>query len=168
MHKVLRRPDLLDIATYYGRSPSSGVWVLVYGDKFVGFVAVDASVDSRSDETVTDAAQEDRRYLQRIAKPGTSSVATIRHFYVMEEYRATGVQNDLLEIAVRNAFENDRAVKSIRAVESALEDWATRAYQDLGFVIDKKIGKVGVLGWDLRSRILTKEKWENSNVKKQT
>ena len=49
---MLRRPDLADIGKYYSlRSPASGFFILEYGDKFVGFIAVDASIDSTSEET---------------------------------------------------------------------------------------------------------------------
>lgn len=159
---------MFNLSSYYTRSPSSGIWLLVYGEKFVGFIAIDASADSRDDETVTEAAKEDKKYLQRIARPGTSAVATIRHFYVMDEYRSTAIQNDLLEFAVRNTFEKERTVKSIRAIESTLDGWAIQAYQEQGFIVDKKIGKIGVLGWDVRSRVLTREKWEKSKGKKET
>lgn len=157
---------MFNIAAYYARSPSSGIWVLRYGQNFVGFVAIDASLDALSEEPVTEAAKDDRKYLQNLARKGTSHSAVIRHFYVMEEYRPSDVQDDLLEYAIKHAFGSDRAVKSIRVNEDTVEKWLPMAYQKQGFAIDKKTANLGTLGWAERSRLLTRSKWEESKGKK--
>lgn len=163
---VLRRPDMYQIEPYYTRSPASGVWILEYGQKFVGLICVDASMDSLSEETLNDANKDDKKYLQNKWRKGTSSTANIRHFYTMYEYRKTEVQDDLLEYAVKHAFEADSTVKSIVATENTLDRWATRAYQKHGFAIEKSIGKMGILGWELRTRVLTRKRWEELQKKK--
>lgn len=122
-------------------------------------------MDSLSEETLNDADKDDKKYLQNKWRKGTSATASIRHFYAMEEYRGTDVQDDLLEYAVRHAFEADKTVKTIRATENTLDSWATRAYQRQGFLIDKTVGKLGLLGWAIRSRVLTRKQWEGSQKK---
>ncbi|KAI0704844.1 hypothetical protein BC835DRAFT_1261925 [Cytidiella melzeri] len=163
---VLRRADMYQIEPYYTRSPASGVWILEYGEKFVALIAIDASVDSLSEETLNDANKDDKKYLQNKWRKGTSSTASIRHFYAMEEYRGTDIQEDLLEYAVKHVFEAEKTVKSIRATENELDSWATRAFQRQGFVIDKTVGKLGISGWKLRSRVLTRKRWEENEKKK--
>ncbi|KAI0348050.1 hypothetical protein BDW22DRAFT_1350191 [Trametopsis cervina] len=157
---VLRRADLYQIEPYYSRSPSSGVWILEFGPKFVGLVCVDASQDSLSEETLKDADKDDKKYLQNKWRKGTSNTAVIRHYYVMEQYRETGITDDLLEYVIKQTFNNDKTVKSIRATESRLEKWTTKALQQQGFTIEKTVGKLGLLGWELRSRVLTRKVWE--------
>ena len=156
---------MYQVEPYYSRSPASGVWILEYGQKFVGLICVDASMDSLSEETLNDANKDDKKYLQNKWKKGTSHTANIRHFYVMEEYRPTDVQEDLLEYAVKHVFGADRTIKSIVATENTLDGWATRTYQKEGFAVEKTIGKVGALGWPLRRRVLTRKRWEEKQKK---
>lgn len=146
---------------YYSRSPASGLWLLEFGDKFVGLIAIDASLDSQSNETL-DSLQNDKKAQQRTTKKGTSSVATIRHFYVMEEYRSTYVQDDLLQHAVKQAFQSDKTVKMIRGVECTLDKWATKAYRKAGFIVEQVIAKLGILRWSVRTRVLKRSQWEES------
>ncbi|KAI0094651.1 hypothetical protein BDY19DRAFT_913875 [Irpex rosettiformis] len=162
---VLRRPDMYQVEPYYARSPASGVWILEYGEKFVGLICVDASMDSLSEETLNDANKDDRKYLQNKWEKGTSHTANIRHFYAMTEYRKTGVQEDLLEYAIKHVFETDKTVKTIVATENTLDDWTTRAYRKEGFGVDRVVGKMGILGWELRRRVLTRKQWEERQKK---
>ncbi|KAH9937645.1 uncharacterized protein B0H18DRAFT_971585 [Fomitopsis serialis] len=74
MQQVLHRPDLVNIAAWYARSPSSGVWILEFGDKF--------SLAKRGKKAEF--------------PKGTSYTAVVRHFYVDEAYRPAGAQHDLL------------------------------------------------------------------------
>lgn len=163
---MLRRPDMYQIEPYYTRSPASGVWILEYGEKFVGLICVDASMDSLSEETLNDANKDDNQYLQKKWKKGTSSTANIRHFFAMEQYRSTDIQEDLLEYAVKKVFEADKTVQSIYVTENTLDSWTSRAYQRQGFVVEKTVGKVGILGWELRTRVLTRKRWEDRQKRK--
>lgn len=78
----------------------------------------------------------------------------------MEQYRETGITDDLLEYVIKQTFNNDKTVKSIRATESRLEKWTTKALQQQGFTIEKTVGKLGLMRWELRSRVLTRKAWE--------
>ncbi|KIP11990.1 hypothetical protein PHLGIDRAFT_27606 [Phlebiopsis gigantea 11061_1 CR5-6] len=159
--KVLHQIDILDFHAYYARSPASGFWILEYGKKFVGLIAIDASLDSTSDKTVVSNGNPSQvaAVQKETSKRGTSEVATIRHFYVMEEYRSTLMQEDLLHFAVQQTFSMDRKVKKIKAADSTLEPWGGAAMTKEGFTTEKQLGKMGILGWAIRSRVLTREKW---------
>lgn len=142
---------------YFKRSPASGFWILEYGDKFVGFIAIDASADSTFEERITSGAKK----VKDTKITGTSSIATIRHFYVYDKYRPALAQDDLLRFAVEHAFTSDKKVMSIHAADNSLASWASAAYRRQGFIISKVIGKVGVLGWPVKSRELSRKRWEN-------
>lgn len=160
---MLRRQDILDIRSYYSRSPASGFWILEFGDKFVGFIAVDASLDATSEDTVISSATQGSKASRKevvSTKAGTSSIATIRHFYVKEEYRPALSQDDLLHHAIQHAFNSDKAVGEIRVTDLELASWASQAFRKQGFIIDKQVAKVGVLGWSIRERVLTRERWK--------
>jgi hypothetical protein len=160
--EILRRPDLLDLSEYYTRSPSSGLWILEFGEKFVGLLALDASLDSMSVKTFSSNgnASQTAALRKQLSKKGTSAVATIRHFYIMEEYRPALIQEDLLEYAVSQAFSKDPKVKAIKAVDSDFEKWKAAALTKEGFVVEKELKRVGLLRWKIRSRELTRERWE--------
>lgn len=81
----------------------------------------------------------------------------------MEEYRSALMQEDLLHFAVEQAFSTDRKVKKIKAVDSALQPWAGAALAKEGFATEKQLGKIGILSWAVRSRVLTREKWEQTS-----
>src|SRR5579863_1289233 len=100
--KVLRRIDLVNIQTHYARSPASGFWVLEHTNKTIALIAIDASLDAANDEMATNETGE---WLKaRLAKKGTSRVATIRHFYADEEYRNVNIEDDMLQFAVKSTF----------------------------------------------------------------
>ncbi|GJE86077.1 hypothetical protein PsYK624_021570 [Phanerochaete sordida] len=169
MTKVLHGPDMIDLAAYYSRSSASGLWLLEFGDKFVGLIAMDASLDATSDETFDTKATPAQidALKKRYNKKGTSQVASIRHFYVMEEYRAALVQEDLLHYAVTQAFTKDPKVKVIKGADSELERWKVRAYAKEGFTVENALKRIGLVGWKVRFRELTREKWEELQKKAQ-
>ncbi|OCH96458.1 hypothetical protein OBBRIDRAFT_787017 [Obba rivulosa] len=138
---ILRRPDLVDIPKYYSRSPASGFWFLEYADNPIGLIAIDASLDSMSDKAV----QPKQGYIQY--EKGTSSTATIRHFFVEEQYRKASIQQDLVEHAVDHAFAADKAVQKIRVHDTPLKDYITKVLKELGFRLEEKTERVGILRW---------------------
>jgi len=157
----LRRKDLVDIPSYYSRSPSSGFWILEYGDKFVGLIAVDASPDSTSDETITTSAPPTKFKDGKVKyTKGTSKTATIRHFYVDEQYRQAGMQEDLLTHAVNRAFDSSPIVQNIRAPDTPLRAYISKALQQQGFQLERKTEKIGILRWQNSVRILNRETWK--------
>ena len=125
---MLRRPDIADIPGYYfERSPSSGFWLLQFKDKFVGLIAVDASLDSTHDETVLTGIKSNQD-LKNLKKKGTAKVATIRHFYVHEAYRSTNVQDDLIQFALDRAFGGDKTVPEFRQFNDLHDPFPTDVY----------------------------------------
>ncbi|KAI0932261.1 hypothetical protein AcV7_000586 [Taiwanofungus camphoratus] len=164
---ILHRLDLVDISSYYSRSPSSGFWILEYGDKFIGLIALDASLDSLSNESVTSSVADSRRLTKdRLSKKGTSSTATIRHFYVDEPYRAAGMQNDLLIHAVKHAFEADKTVQNIRAVATPLKAYISTLLRQRGFQLGELTVKVGILKWQNSIRVLSRKTWQSSSTER--
>ncbi|GBE78278.1 hypothetical protein BKA93DRAFT_737280 [Sparassis latifolia] len=164
---MLRRPDLVDIEVYYARSPSSGFWLLEYGEKFVGLIAIDASLDAESEEVIgpTSPPQPKNVKTGKLELPkGTSPSATIRHFYVEEPYRVAGIQNDLLEHAITHAFNSDSTVQNIIAVDSPQNSYIGKALRNNGFQLDKKLGTYGVLRWQNSARILKRKSWQSSHT----
>ncbi|KAH7915808.1 hypothetical protein BJ138DRAFT_1122328 [Hygrophoropsis aurantiaca] len=143
---TLRRPDMVDIPIYYSRSPSSGFFILEYGDTFVGLIATDASEDSMSDKTVTTN--------NHAASKATLRVATIRHFYVEEPFRKIKIQNDLLQHAIRHTFEGGTTVDSISATSSPLIEYIRISLQENGFQYDKTARHVGIYGWKVTKMVL--------------
>lgn len=159
---LLRRPDVADIANYYRRSPSSGFFILEYAGNFVGLIAIDASKDSQSQDTLMDKGKPSSSLK---SKPkGTSSVATIRHFYIEEPYRKAGIQKDLLAHAIQHAFKADNAVKEIKVTTSSLILYAQKCIHDAGFVLEKPIGKFGVYGWKSDLLVLRRAHWEKQDA----
>jgi len=156
---ALLRPDIVNIRSYYQRSPASGFWILEYGEKFVGLIALDASVDSESDSLAS------KETIDKTKKKGTSSIATIRHFYVEEPYRVVGIQKDLLDYAVRHAFNSAPTIQAIKAADSPLLPYTRECLRSLGFQLQKHTSQVGILGWKLGERILEKGDWEKMIVK---
>ncbi|KAJ7706122.1 hypothetical protein B0H17DRAFT_1035808 [Mycena rosella] len=104
---VLRAPDMRDIQEYYSRSPASGFWIIDYDNRFVGLIAIDASIEDTSSNN---------------RKATTSETATIRHFYVQEPYPAAGIQDDLLSHAI------------IKAPDSPLVPYARKSLKEAGFL----------------------------------
>ncbi|KAI0778135.1 hypothetical protein BD413DRAFT_507004 [Trametes elegans] len=159
---VLRRPDLVDPPAYYSRSPSSGFWILEYGEKFVGMIALDASRDAVADDEVTPGSLKRDGAGQVKMSKGTAKVATIRHFYVEEHYRRAGMQDDLLEHALRHAFTSDTKLEGVRAQDSSLRGYISAALRKHGFELERKAEAVGALRWGTSIRTLTRSRWADS------
>lgn len=155
MNNALRRRDLLKIGDYYARSPSSGIFILEYGDKFVGFIAVDASPDSTSNEVVVSADSKEKPSFTK----GTSEVATVRHFFVEEPYRAPNMQTDILQFALKHVFGSSPKVTTIRAVESPLVPYIGKVLRQEGFKEERVLDTMGVLRWKRRVVGLTRDNW---------
>ncbi|EKM61012.1 uncharacterized protein PHACADRAFT_247306 [Phanerochaete carnosa HHB-10118-sp] len=165
--QVLHRQDMIDLQAYYSRSPSSGIWIFEYGSKFVGLLALDASLDAALDKTFSTngTPAQNNAIKKQFSKKGTSQVATIRHFYVMEEYRAALAQEDLLHFAVSQAFTEDHKVKVIKGIDSDLDRWKEAAFTKCGFIVEKGLRSIGLFGWKVRSRGLTRERWQEIQKK---
>ncbi|TFK41108.1 hypothetical protein BDQ12DRAFT_424841 [Crucibulum laeve] len=149
VQEVLRYPDMHNPSGYYSRSPASGFWILEYGGRFVGLISLDASPEVKP-ETSTDK----------------SPSALIRHFYVDEPYRGSGIQDDLLAFAVKHAFDRDTSLEVIRAPDSPLKLYARKSLVAAGFVLEDFTETVGILGWKLGTRILKRKDWERRQLSK--
>jgi Acetyltransferase (GNAT) family len=163
LQDALQKPDVLNILGYYSRSASSGFWILEYGERFVGLIALDASFDSTDDETINTKTVTKKKRISN--SKGTSPTATIRHFYIDEPFRTSGIQSDLLIHAVQHAFGSDPALRRIRAPDSPLVPYARGALRQAGFQLDQHTEKVGLLGWKLGMRILEKADWKKADDK---
>ncbi|EPQ60773.1 hypothetical protein GLOTRDRAFT_68702 [Gloeophyllum trabeum ATCC 11539] len=151
---TLRKPDIFDIASYYSRSPASGLWILEYGQSFVGLIAVDASPDSTSEITISaDTTCE--------FTSGTSAVATIRHFHVEEKYRKSGVQDDLLEHALRRTFESAEQVQKVRIVYCPLATYIGECLRKYGF---RTVEHTSVSGVSFEECALDRSAWEKKSI----
>lgn len=159
---VLRRPDLFKPDQYYTRSPSSGFYLLSISDKIIGLIALDASKSSTSDSSITpsSATPSATERKQMLESKGTATVATIRHFFVEEPYRPAKPEDDLLQFAVKNAFEADKTVESVRALGGRLRPTVEESLRRNGFVPGEKEGTLGFLKWETRWYTLTREAWE--------
>lgn len=126
--------------TYYGKSKASGFWILEYGSKFVGLIALDAN-----------NVRETRKGI-------------IRHFYVEEEYRKTDVQDDLLHHAIQHAFDNSPTLDIIEAVDAVtLVSYIHNSYQRAGFRLSKEHDTVGGVGrWKYFTTKLHRKDWKKS------
>jgi hypothetical protein len=141
------------ITTHYSRSPASGFWIIDYEDKFVGLIAIDASVE------------EDSSSKSKKSKATTSETATIRHFYVQEPYPTSGVQDDLLSHAVTHCFNLKSAiVQQINAPDSPLVPYVRKSLKEAGFILEKNTETVGVFGWKLGMRTLQRDAWERRRL----
>jgi hypothetical protein len=161
--KILRRIDLMNIQAYYARSPASGLWILELGDKIIGFIAVDASLDAKNDEQVTQQASEQLR--ASIRQTGTSRVATIRHFFAEEAYRRVNVEDDLLEFAVQSTFKGNGAVKSIRMLASPLRPAILDSLRRNKFAKGDREGAGGIQNWEFYWYTLERSQWEAGKKK---
>jgi hypothetical protein len=153
--ETLHRPDISDPRAYYGRSPSSGFWLLEYGVRFIGIIALDASLDSTSDAPIT-ATTTKRNVPVNMSSP----TARIRHFFVEEEYRSSNIQADLLSYAVGHAFRSDNTVQQIKASDSPLAPYARVTLQSSGFQLEEHTDRVGLFRWKLGVRMLQRAEWE--------
>ncbi|KAI0724501.1 hypothetical protein C8T65DRAFT_626693 [Cerioporus squamosus] len=155
---VLRRPDLADIPTYYSRSPSSGFWVVEYNGRVIGLIGLDASLDAESDAGVAANTIKDKDGKVALSR-GTSPIATIRHFYVDEQYRPANLADDLLDHALKHAFTSDVKLQVVRASESPLQRYISDALRKRGFRPERKTKRVGALRWQNSTSIVEKERW---------
>jgi hypothetical protein len=158
---ALRQPDIRDLKAYYARSPSSGFWILEYGVRFIGIIAVDASLDPTPD----DANPKTKKTSLPVRK--SSPTATIRHFFVEEEYRTSDIQTDLLSYAVHHAFKSDDTVRQIKASDSPLAPYARETLRSTGFQLEAHVDKVGIFRWKLGIRILERAEWEKRQANTQ-
>lgn len=161
--KVLRRIDLFNIQGHYALSPASGFWILELGDKLIGLIAVDASLDAANDELVTQQSQE--RLRANINKKGTSRVATIRHFFAEEAYRRVNIEDDLVKFAVESTFNADQAVKSIRMLASPLRPAILNSLRGNKFAKGDRVGTIGIMGWEVYWYTLERSQWEAGKEK---
>jgi len=155
---VLRRVDLLDIQKHYARSPASGFWILEFAGKIIGLIAIDASLDAANDEPVTKQPKE--RLRERLVQKGTSRVATIRHFFAEEAYRPVGIEQDMLQFAVKSTFNADKTVKSIRMLASPLRPAILNSLRTSRFTKGDRVRAIGVLGWEVCWYTLGRTQWE--------
>lgn len=145
---ILRQADMKNIKTYYTSVSASGFWMLEYNDTFVGLIAVDASPASSPSKPTK--------------KTGCSDTATIRHFFVEDQFRGSGIQSDLLVHAVRHAFTADPAIQFIKAADSPLVPYVRSCLRTGGFQLQKHTQKVGVYGWKLGERMLDRSHWDKA------
>lgn len=163
VENVLRRLDLLNLQAYYARSPASGLWLLEYGDKIIGLITVDASMDATNDATVT---KEPRDVLRAaLDQKGTSPVATIRHFFAEEAYRRVKIEDDLLQFAVESTFKAEKKVKSVRALGSTLRPAILDSLRRNKFSKGDRVESVGILSWDVCWYTLERSRWEAAKEK---
>lgn len=156
MNNALRRRDVLKIKDYYSRSPSSGIFILEYGDRFIGLIAVDASQDSTSNEVIVTAESKAKVSFSK----GTSDVATIRHFFVEEPYRAVNMQSDLLHFALGQVFQTNSRVKIVKAVESPLIPYVGKVLHQVGFKVEGDLDRTGALRWKRKVMVIDRQTWE--------
>ena len=159
IEKVLRRIDLIDIQAYYARTPASGLWLLEYGDKIIGMIAMDASPDATNDELVTQQTSGEglRETLER---NGTSRIATIRHFFAEEAYRRVKIEDDLLEFAVESTFTANQTVNTVRILASPLRPAILDSLRRNRFSKGDRVESIGMLSWEVCWYNLERSRWE--------
>jgi hypothetical protein len=155
---------MVDIRAYYARSPASGLWILEFGDKIIGFIAVDASLDAANDENIVKESQKEslRGALER---KGTSRVATIRHFFAEEAYRRVKIEDDLLQFAIESTFKGDKTVNSIRVLASPLRPAILDSLERNKFSRGDRVETVGILAWEICWYTLKRTEWNEPNGK---
>ncbi|VDB99678.1 unnamed protein product [Peniophora sp. CBMAI 1063] len=160
--RTLRNVDMVDIPAYYARSPSSGFFILQYGDKLIGLVGIDASTNAIIDKPVAkDAKFTVEESTQLLHGKGTSKVATIRHFFTEEAYRSTGIEEDLLRHATGCAFK-DKTVQTLRISVSPFKRTLLEELGKAGFVSGEPDGKLGPFGWQWQWYTLSRSRWETT------
>ncbi|KAF5377651.1 hypothetical protein D9615_005356 [Tricholomella constricta] len=156
---LLRGPDMRDIHEYYSRSPASGFYICEFGGLFVGMIALDATPEPLLD--TSSPASIDAK--QKSPFKEASSTAIIRHLFVDEVYRSTGIQNDLLSHALGVAFEANPVLHVVKASYSPLIPYVYRCLRDASFVLEENTHKVGIFGWQLGMMGLMRSDWEKKN-----
>lgn len=94
---------------------------------------------------------------KRANSPATE--ATIRHFYVDEPFRSTGIQDDLLTHAIRHAFEIS-SIKTIKTEGNPLVPYVQGALLSAKFVRGSKIKSLGLFKWPLYEMELDRTRWK--------
>lgn len=157
--ETLRQPDMTQIAEHYTLSPGSGFWILEYGNRFVGLIALDASpAQIEGDEGAKKAKKA------KTKQGETPHTAIIRHFYVDEAFRGARIQDDLLVHAVDFAFSNDPTLVAVQATDSPLASYTREALRKAGFQLDQYTDKVGILGWKLGVRVMERSEWKKTKT----
>lgn len=125
----------------------------------MGFIALDASLEAESEQTVS--SETTQKY-----KKGTSPTAVIRHFYVDEEYRPTGIQEDLLKEALDHAFKDPKVMR-VKAYDSNLVKYIQRCLREAGFKQQKYTRTIGLGRWRIAEQVLDRITWEAKHKKTQ-
>lgn len=169
---LMHMPDFVNLHKYYARSPSSGLFILEYANKFIGLVAIDASRDSQSDQGFMKNNNQGHILadgkIKNFYTTGTSSVATIRHFFVEERFRKSNVQQDVLAFAARHVFTTAQDVNVLKATATPLLDYKYSSLRELGFSVEKQVGKLGIFGWRVDAMSLQRARWERDQRKEST
>jgi len=165
VEKVLRRIDLVDIQAYYARSPASGLWLLEFGDKIIGMIAVDASLDATNDESITPQTPGEG-LKEALERRGTSRIATIRHFFAEEAYRRVKIEDDLLEFAVESTFMADESVSTVRILASPLRPAILESLRRNRFSKGDRVESIGMLSWEVCWYNLERARWEAAKREK--
>jgi GNAT superfamily N-acetyltransferase len=138
---------MADLGAYYSSDPASGLWILEYGTKFVGLIAIDGKNEGTKPDPVFPRATASHK------------TANIRHLYVDELYRSTGIALDLLQHGVKQTFSSDEEVKEVRAAESALLQYVGKALKEAGFKVVEGVNReVGIGRWRMRLWTVGREK----------
>jgi hypothetical protein len=147
-----------DPVKHYSLSPASGFYILENEQKSIGLIALDASLPHPSSGKASKT------------KAGTTAeTAIIRHFFVEELYRTSGVQADLLEFAVSRAFAANSSPQPlrVRVVSSDLESYKAATLQAAKFhpisnwdSSEPREWKVGVYGWRSRWVEIIRQEWD--------
>ncbi|KXN89978.1 hypothetical protein AN958_04983 [Leucoagaricus sp. SymC.cos] len=135
---AIKEKDMHNPVAYYNQSPASGFWILEYGDKFIGLVALDVNDGKRTHKGI------------------------IRHFYVEEAFRNTGIQEDLLNHALTHAFDKSSALDSIEATDAPrLIPYLHECYEKSGFKLGRGSQSVGIFGyWKYCTTALQRKDWK--------
>ncbi|KAF8589503.1 hypothetical protein K439DRAFT_1383386 [Ramaria rubella] len=160
VQKALKAVDMQQPLTYYSRSPASGFYILENNGKPIGLIALDASTSSPSVDNI----------LKEKTKATTVDTAVIRHFFVEEVYRVSGIQNDLLEFAISRAFDANSSPlpRRVRIVNSDLDSYKAATLRAAKFhsISDWSSNEplewnVGVFRWKNRWVEVTREEWKS-------
>jgi hypothetical protein len=124
----------------YTSSPGSGFYILEYETRVIGILGLDASPPADSPDHVPNRA-------------------IIRHFYVTNPYRETGVQDDLLSHALEQVFSGTSKVTSVETSYSMLNPYIKKALLDHGFKIATTKRSDLFVSWEIGTVVLQKKAW---------
>lgn len=91
--------------------------------------------------------------------------ATIRHFYVADPYRQTGVHEDLLVHALNQAFTSPD-VSSVEANYSMLTPYIKKTLISHGFKISTSHRNGLFVSWEVGTAVLQRAVWANRPAEK--